>query len=116
MIDRLVTPVKADRMIRIGPDDAFDTAKPRRFKDVPHADYIGAKDRLPGRFTRAATKMQDTVDAFNRGANCIEVAEVNCTKLSPSPRVLIGSRSESSVDSGRRYHTAGGTSHWWFSS
>ena len=83
MIDRLVTPVKADRMIRTGPDDAFDTTKPRRFEDVPHAGYNGAKDRLPGCFTRAATLMQDTVDAFSRGANCIEVAEVGLHEALP---------------------------------
>ena len=83
MIDCLVTPVKADHMIRTGPDDAFDTAKPRRFEDVPHTDYIGAKDRLPGRFTRAATEMQDTVDAFSRGANCIEIVEVGLHEALP---------------------------------
>ena len=53
MIDRLVTPVKADCMIRTGPDDAFDTAKPRRFGNVPHTDYIGAKDHPQGLHPRS---------------------------------------------------------------
>jgi hypothetical protein len=90
MIDRLVTPVKADRVIRTGPDDAFDTAKLRRFEDVPHTDYIGAKDRLPGRFTRAATEMQDTVYAYSRGANCIEVAEIGLHEALPLANAQIG--------------------------
>ena len=90
MIDRLVTPVKADRMIRIGPDDAFDTAKPRRFGVVPHADYIRADDCLSGRFPRADTVMQDTVDAFSRGANCIEIVEVGLHEALPFAESING--------------------------
>tara|TARA_B100000161_G_scaffold255522_1_gene217735 strand:- start:352 stop:627 length:276 start_codon:yes stop_codon:yes gene_type:complete len=79
-----------DLVATIGPDDAFDTAKPRRFEDVPHTDYIGAKDRLPGRFTRAATEMQDTVYAYSRGANCIEVAEIGLHEALPLANAQIG--------------------------